>query len=134
MPSKEDIEVPFLRYFKCMKTHCKEVTKAAERDFKDLRTNKYKIKGTTVPHDVKEKIYDEQSRSSVGAKYSTCAAKECSPELGAMLSMYRKHCEMKYKETKNPYYKKVMERIDAVDLKDVKKTPVDRLFRAVFVD
>ena len=134
MPSKEEIEGPSTQYFKCMKTRCKDQAKARERDFKAIRTNKYKIKGATVPHEVQEKIYDEQSKSKTGAEYTKCAVKQCSQVLQNMLSQYKKHCETQYKTTKLPYYKKVIERINAVDLNNLSKTSPDKLFRAIFID
>ena len=134
MPSKEEIESPALLYHKCMKSRCKDPAKARERDFKAIRTNKYKIKGTSVPSDVKEKIYQEQSKSKVGAEYTKCAVKQCSQVLENMLSLYKKHYETQYKTTKRPYYKKVIERIDAVDLNNLSKTPMDKLFKAIFRD
>jgi hypothetical protein len=134
MPSKEEIEVPSTQYFTCMKSRCKEVAKVRERDFKAIRTNKYKIKGTIVPHEVKEKIYDEQSKSKAGTEYTRCAVKQCSQVLQNMLSQYKKHCEAQYKTTKLPYYKKVIERINAVDLNNLSKTPPDKLFKAIFID
>ena len=115
------------RYFKCMKSRCKEVNKARERDFKSIRTNKYKIKGTTVPSEVSEKIHDEQSKSKVGKDYTVCAVKQCSQVLENMLSLYKKHCETQYKTTKLPYYKKVIERLN-----NLSKTPLDKLFKAIF--
>ena len=131
-PSKEEIESPSLLYFNCMKSRCKEVAKAQEREFKTIRTNKYKIKGTTVPSELREKIRHEQSKSNVGKDYTVCAVKQCSQVLENMLSLYKKHCETQYKTTKLPYYKKVIERIDAVDLNNLSKTPLDKLFMAIF--
>ena len=80
-----------------MKSRCKEVAKAQERDFK------YKIKGTTVPREVREKIHDEQSKSKVGTDYTVCAVKQCSQVLENMLYQYKKHCETQYKTTKLAY-------------------------------
>jgi hypothetical protein len=134
MPSKEEIEAPALMYFNCMKSKCKEVAKARERDFKAIRTNKYKIKGTTVSPDVRQKIYHEQSKSKAGTDYTTCAVSQCSQVLVNMLTLYKKDCETQYKSTKLPYYKKVIERINAVDLQNLSKTPLDKLFKAIFRD
>ena len=85
----------------------------------------YKIKGTTVPREVSEKIHDEQSNI-------VCAVEQCSQVLENMLSLYKKHCETQYKTTKLPYYKKVIERIDSVNLNNLSKTPIDKLFKAIF--
>ena len=91
--SKEELEAPSFLYFKCMKSRCK----AQERDYK------YKIKGITVPREVREKIHDEQSKSKVGTDYTVCAVKQCSQVLENMLSQYKKHCETQYKTTKLAY-------------------------------
>jgi hypothetical protein len=92
MPSKEEIEGPALMYFNCMKSKCKQVSKAQERDYKAIRTNKYKIKGTSVPQDVSEKIHHEQSNSKTGKEYTTCAVSQCSQVLVNMLTLYNVFC------------------------------------------
>lgn len=134
MPTREEIETPFKKYFDCMQSKCKPETKDLKTDYRSIRNNKYKIKGTTVPRDISEKIHDEQSVAKVGKLYAMCSIKKCENELRTMLEHHLVHAREEYKKTKSAYYKKVIERIQAIKLEDLPKTPPEKLFRAIYID
>lgn len=116
-----------------MSGRCKQQDKALKSEFRDIR-NRHKVRGTIVPREIKEKIYDEQSRSKVGKAYTGCAARLCTAELKTMLDSYKAHCQEQYKKTRFAYYKKVIDSIGAVDTDRLSEASLERLFRAIYVD
>lgn len=133
MPSREEIENPSLKYFNCMSKRCRQNAKDLKSEYRDIR-NRHGIRGTTVPRDVKEKIYDEQSRSKVGKAYTACAVQQCTEDLKTMLDSYKAHCKEAYRNTGSSYYKKVIESIGAIDTNKLSQASLEKLFMAIYID
>lgn len=88
MSTREELESPSRKYFACAKKRCSPQSKALGKDYRDIRNNEFKIRGSIVPKPVHEKILAKQAVSNVGQQYSKCAVEKCSVELGEMIDGY----------------------------------------------